>query len=242
MELADQRRLYEAGATIAEVAEAAGQSYSTTRRRLLAAGAVMREYLHGDRTKQAAKARARSGYDDAHLRKRSSEGWTVAEIAEEIGRPEEAVRRAMVRRDIPRQEAKARPHRNAFWRGGAIADKHGYILIHWPDHPAATKGGYIRQHRILMERILGRYLSPDEVVDHRDGDTSNNSDENLRLFPSNGEHLRATRTGKKTLDPRARAVLTRWAVQRAERRAAAIRQVSESGADPSLWRYFRPTE
>lgn len=237
-----QRHLYEAGATIAEVAAASGQSPSTTRRRLLSAGTQMREYLRGDRSAQRVKAMHRSGYDDDLLRLRSSQGRTVAEIAAEIGRPEEATRRAMVRRGIARQLPVARPHRNAFWRGGAIADKHGYILIHWPDHPGATKAGYVRQHRILMERTLGRLLSDLEVVDHRNRDTSDNRDENLRLFSTNSEHLRATVTGRKNLSPEDRAEVTRRAVQRAERRAAAIRRVSESGADPSLWRYFRPTE
>lgn len=242
MELDEQRRLYEAGATIEEVAAAAGQSYSTTRRRLIAAGATFRDYLHGDRTAQRAKMMSRSGYDHELLLRRSSEGATAAEIAAEIGRDEESVRRAMVRRGIPRQAPKARAHRNVFWRGGAIADKHGYILIHWPDHPHSTKGGYVRQHRILMERTLGRLLRPEEVVDHRNRDTSDNRDENLRLFATNAEHLRATVTGRRNLPAEERAEQTRAAVLRAERRAAAIRQASESGADPSLWRYYRPQE
>lgn len=241
MEAAEQRRLYEAGATIAEVAKDAGQSYSTTQRRLVAAGTKMRDYLRGDRSAQSAKAMIRSGYDDEQLRCRSAEGWTVAEIAAEIGRPEEAVRRAMVRRGIPRQKSKARPHRNAFWQGGVIVDKHGYILVHWPDHPEANYLGYVRQHRILMERMLGRALLEGEVVDHRNGHTWQNSDENLRLFPSNGEHLRVTRTGRKKLSRDERERLTREAVRRGSQIVDAIRQVSESGADPSLWRYFRPT-
>ena len=47
-----------------------------------------------------------------------------------------------------------------------------------------------------MEQQLGRYLEPEEVVDHIDGDTSNNELSNLRLFSSNAEHLRVTLAGR----------------------------------------------
>lgn len=47
-----------------------------------------------------------------------------------------------------------------------------------------------------MESILGRYLLAEEVVDHIDGNTLNNDPKNLRLFPSNAEHLRVTLKGK----------------------------------------------
>lgn len=195
------------------------------------------------RRRGAASPRANPLYEPERLRRLSESGMTCAEIAQEIGAPsEEQVRRAMVRRGIPRQPGKARPTHNHFWRGGAIADKHGYLLVHFPEHPQATKAGYVRQHRLIAERLLGRPLRPGEVVDHANRDTSDNRDENLRVFPSNAEHLRATVAGRRNLGPRERAVLMRWAIQRAERRAEAIRQVSRSGADPSLWRYHRPTE
>ena len=64
-----------------------------------------------------------------------------------------------------------------------------------PEHPQANRHGYVREHRFLMEQKLGRYLTRKEVVDHIDGDPSNNDLANLRLFASNGEHLQATLTG-----------------------------------------------
>lgn len=121
---------------------------------------------------------------------------STAEIGVVLGVSAEAVRRRMRKLGIPRLPAKARPERNVFWRGGRTVDKEGYVLLHRPDHPRATKGGYVREHRLVMEKMIGRYLEPAEVVDHDDRDTANNDPSNLRLFASNAEHLRVTLAGR----------------------------------------------
>jgi hypothetical protein len=51
------------------------------------------------------------------------------------------------------------------------------------------------EHRLVLEQTLGRYLLPEEVVDHIDGLTLHNAPENLRLFASNADHLSATKAG-----------------------------------------------
>lgn len=56
-----------------------------------------------------------------------------------------------------------------------------YILLHKPDHPNSRRG-YIRKHRYIMEQKIGRYLNNDEIVHHIDGNTLNNSIENLQLM------------------------------------------------------------
>jgi hypothetical protein len=137
--------------------------------------------------------------DLGQLREWSRLGWSVAMMSRALGGVcEESIRRAMRDNGVPRRPAHsgAPMERNYFWRGGRIVDKHGYILVKTPGHPFATKAGYVREHRLVMERILGRYLEPHEVVDHVDGNTSNNDPTNLRLFASNADHLRATLTGK----------------------------------------------
>ena len=76
---------------------------------------------------------------------------------------------------------------NPAWRGGRHIAR-GYIYLLRPDHPY-SRNGYVREHRLVMEEHIGRYLLPGEVVHHKDKDKSNNSIENLELFASNGEHL-----------------------------------------------------
>jgi hypothetical protein len=82
------------------------------------------------------------------------------------------------------------------WKGGVTTDKSGYVLRYKPNHPFCNAGGYIREHRLVMEQKLGRTLLPLEVVHHRDDDPSNNHPDNLELFASNREHLAATLKGK----------------------------------------------
>ena len=43
-------------------------------------------------------------------------------------------------------------------------------------------------HRVIMEEYLGRELTKDELVHHKDGDTLNNSIENLEVV-SRSEHM-----------------------------------------------------
>lgn len=73
------------------------------------------------------------------------------------------------------------------WKGGRCL-VNGYIWIHCPKHPNAKHQGYVLEHRLVMERMLGRYLSREEVVHHRDEDTTNNTESNLELFDSNSTH------------------------------------------------------
>lgn len=51
-----------------------------------------------------------------------------------------------------------------------------------------------REHRVIMEQLIGRKLKADEVVHHIDGDRHNNSPNNLQLMKK-GEHTSLHMTG-----------------------------------------------
>lgn len=65
----------------------------------------------------------------------------------------------------------------------------GYIRIKIPSgHPNPNTGRWIHIHRLVMEKKLGRFLDPKEVVHHIDENKQNNVPENLELFPNSREH------------------------------------------------------
>jgi len=57
-----------------------------------------------------------------------------------------------------------------------------YTLIYMPEHPFSTKKGYVREHRLVMEQHLGRYLDDNEVVHHINGETQDNRVDNLEVM------------------------------------------------------------
>lgn len=77
---------------------------------------------------------------------------------------------------------------NPNWKGGRRIDKSGYILIYSPQHPYCDGDKYVREHRIIMEKRLNRYLFPQEVVHHINGNKSDNRIKNLLLLPNESEH------------------------------------------------------
>jgi hypothetical protein len=169
------------------------------------------------------------------------QGWGLRPIAGELGVGWKWLYRQLPEQGVPIRNQAVPLSRNTQLRGYHV-DKHGYVSVRMPEHPQAKRwDGHVSVHRVVMEDRLGRYLTPDEVIDHRDGDTSNNHPDNLRLFPSNAEHLRTTLTGIPKLPAHRREQVRREAVQRATSRVDAILSGSGTGADPSLSWWPRPS-
>lgn len=79
-------------------------------------------------------------------------------------------------------------HEKSNWKGRSITSQ-GYILIYQPDHPYPVKRQYVLEHRYIMEQYLDRYLKPEEIVHHIDGNKANNSIDNLLLLPNKADHM-----------------------------------------------------
>ena len=73
--------------------------------------------------------------------------------------------------------------------GYTIPNPDGYILQYAPTHPHCHQSGCIFQHRLVMERKLGRFLKREERVHHIDEDVSNNHPDNLRLYATQADHI-----------------------------------------------------
>jgi len=77
---------------------------------------------------------------------------------------------------------------NPRWNGGQTITKLGYSMTLAPNHPFVNKMRYVMTHRLVMEKHLGRYLQPHEIVHHKDGNKLNNNIENLELLEGQSEH------------------------------------------------------
>lgn len=84
---------------------------------------------------------------------------------------------------------KQRGSRHPLWKGGRIESKDGYIYIYSPEHPHKNKRNYVSEHRLIVERSIGRFLRPEEVVHHINRIRNDNRLENLQLTQSQSAHM-----------------------------------------------------
>jgi len=82
------------------------------------------------------------------------------------------------------------------WKGGRSKYNDGYIYI-WvvPDSPfySMCHHGAIPEHRFIMAQYLNRCLASWEIVHHINEIKNDNRIENLKLLPSDREHISYTR-------------------------------------------------
>lgn len=98
-------------------------------------------------------------------------------------------KRCSIRTEFKKGHKQGKGKDNPSWKGGRTIDPKGYVLIKKLDHPFCNNQGYVFEHRLVMEKKLGRYLNIWEVIHHKDKDVQNNNIDNLQLFSNNSEHI-----------------------------------------------------
>jgi len=78
---------------------------------------------------------------------------------------------------------------NPKWKGGRIQvyshssnnKNNPYIKVKIYNHPYSDSNNYIMEHILVMEKHLGRYLTKNEIVHHKNGIKTDNRIENLEI-------------------------------------------------------------
>lgn len=93
------------------------------------------------------------------------------------------------------QYSRGRRNKNCLWKGGKSVAWHGYMRVLMPDHPRALSNGYVWEHFLVAEKIIGRPLKyygkndpRNENVHHKDSDKRNNHPSNLKIMIDGREH------------------------------------------------------
>jgi len=129
--------------------------------------------------------------DDELRRLYEVENLNSCQIAAMCGATHQSVCRRLRAAGINVRDMKGSNHPG--WKGGTTNLGDGYTGIWKPEHPRSTKGGYVKEHRLVIENDIGRFLNTDELVHHINGGRKDNKLKNLYLC-SFKDHEKAHRS------------------------------------------------
>lgn len=183
---------YDDAGSISELARRLDLAYQTARYRLRKEGVT------------TADSRVKDPYTGVEWQRMYDAARSLSALARELGMSNGLVRYYLLKHGItPRtsgyRSPKSRTYRGAAhpnWKGGTYRHSNGYIYEYAPDHPNAPRAkGYVLQHRLVMERALGRLLDDRELVHHRNEVKDDNRIENLEVTSRSG-HMRGHKAGR----------------------------------------------
>lgn len=76
---------------------------------------------------------------------------------------------------------------NSYWNGGETISHGGYVTILKPEHPFRDVNKRVKEERLVVEKNIGRYLTKDEIIHHRNRIKTDNRLCNLQIV-SRSEH------------------------------------------------------
>ena len=121
------------------------------------------------------------GFQKGHGRFRTDESYEIAsfKISQAMkGHPQFNTGRTHFKKGIPNNVLE----KNPMWKGGQKTNKDGYFMILAHGNPNANSRGYILEHRLVMQKLIGRPLKKNESVHHKNGIKNDNRPENLQLM------------------------------------------------------------
>ncbi len=76
------------------------------------------------------------------------------------------------------------------WKNGRAKHSDGYVCIRKHNHPFVNKRGYVMEHRLIIEKQIGRYLLLKEICHHLNEIKDDNRPQNLMAFINENIHQR----------------------------------------------------
>ncbi len=86
------------------------------------------------------------------------------------------------------------------WEIKKIVSKGDYLYGICREHPNSTANGYVLLHRLVMENHLGRLLTDDEIVHHKDENKRNNDINNLEVMSRSKHTILHRKTGRNIVE------------------------------------------
>ena len=169
------------GCTRKQIAETIGLSWCT-----------VQAFLQRRKIAGIPREKRRLKVDEAQLRTLLAEGHTQAHIATRLGVSVSAIERRSAAWGLATARSGPRAGTgHPEWEGGRVIGNDDYVMVYAPLHPGAGGGGgRVPEHRLVMEVLLGRYLTAEEEIHHRDGIGWHNWPDNLLLYPDHAAHFR----------------------------------------------------